>query len=150
MTRGRDQVYLLHGESASEFMTVFGDTVISRSEPILKQYERAVPLDTLPLGNVRPRPTSRVEFDWDANAEAWFREEEIEALRRYFAKYVYRDNLTFHEWMKPRALQHLDFEPFRQLRNVSRRTISNIFKILRAKNVITGEPPNGVHGGRRG
>jgi hypothetical protein len=144
MTRGRDQVYLLHGETASEFITVFGDTVISRSEPIFKQYERGVPLHPTPLGHVRPRPTSPVDFDWNANAEAWFREDEIEALRRYFAKYVYRDNLTFHEWMKPRALQHLDFEPFRQLRNVSRRTITNIFKILRAKNVITGEPPNGA------
>jgi hypothetical protein len=39
---------------------------------------------------------------WDSNCESWFGIEELEILRRYFARHVYRDNLTFHEWMKPR------------------------------------------------
>ncbi|MEI6083554.1 MAG: UvrD-helicase domain-containing protein [Verrucomicrobiota bacterium] len=32
MTRGRDQVYLMHGEKRSEFISVFDDTVVHREE----------------------------------------------------------------------------------------------------------------------
>jgi hypothetical protein len=137
MTRGRDQVYLLHGEKPSEFIRVLGDTVLSRAEPVLKPYIRAEKQEPVVAPSTAKSKLKRPELNWDENSEGWFDVDELEALKRYFARHVYRDNLTFHEWMKPRGLQQLEFNLFRRLKNVSSKTVTKIFKRLRAKGVIS-------------
>jgi superfamily I DNA/RNA helicase len=136
MTRGRDQVYLLHGEKPSEFIKVLGDTVLLRAEPILKPYIRAEKRKSVIAQPAAKSKSKGPELDWDENSEVWFDVDELDALKRYFARHAYRDNLTFHEWMKPRALQRLQFNLFRRLKNVSGKTVTKIFKTLRAKGVI--------------
>lgn len=140
MTRGRDQVYLLHGEHPSEFISTLGDTVLTREEPVLKPYPRAE--TPLPLARP-PEPVQvnnhrvhGVQLDWDENCEEWFNSEELEALKRYFARYVYREHLTFHEWMKPRSLQRLHQNLFYRVRHVPPRTVERVMSTLRSKGVI--------------
>jgi hypothetical protein len=140
MTRGRDQVYLLHGEKPSEFIAILGDTVLMREEPVLKPYLRAEKSKP-PPGRSAPPPLAKTlprapKLDLDENCEKWFGTDELEALKRYFARNVYRDNLTFHEWMKPRALQRLQPDLFYRVKHVSSKTVNQIFKRLRAKGVI--------------
>jgi hypothetical protein len=128
MTRGRDQVFLLFEQHRSEFITVMGDAVVEREEPVLKPYERHQPMPatqpeppappitgvpqpvvTRPAGTqrVRPHPAaiSGSAVDWNESCDSWFSEIEKEALNRYFARYVYRDGLTFREWLRPRGLK---------------------------------------------
>jgi hypothetical protein len=140
MTRGRDQVYLLHGEKPSEFIAILGDTVLPREEPVLKPYLRAEkpkppsePSSPLRITKSLPRGP---KLDLDENCEKWFGTDELEALKRYFARNVYRENLTFHEWMKPRALQRLQPVLFYRVKHVSSKTVNQILKRLRAKGVI--------------
>lgn len=49
---------------------------------------------------------------------------------------AYRENLTFHEWMKPRALQRLQPVLFYRVKHVSSKTVNQILKRLRTKGVI--------------
>ena len=140
MTRGRDQVYLFHGESPSEFIAILGDTVLHREEPLLKPYPRAEQPAPTPKNSVPP-PAFRslvkpVDFDWDENCEVWFNTDELDAIKRYFARHVYRDNLTFHEWMKPRALKGLQRNLFSQVKHVSHKTVAKIFRKLQEKGVM--------------
>jgi hypothetical protein len=140
MTRGRDQVYLLHGDSPSEFVTVFADTVITREEPSFKTYEKVKPIaqvTTTHNGNPRIKiAPSTKNWDWDENCEKWFDPEETEALKRYFAIHVYRDNLTFHEWMVPSNLRRLNHRALYNLKRVRGNIAAHIINKLRQKGVI--------------
>jgi superfamily I DNA/RNA helicase len=118
MTRGQDQVYLMHGEKRSEFISVFENTVVYREEPVLKPYEK-IKTTLLNSGVAKPPvlkkpgkyPVSQSikrgirDLDSDGRCEGWFSEQELEVLHRYFARHVYRDGLTFREWLRPEALK---------------------------------------------
>ena len=54
MTRGRDQVFLLHEKEPSSFIAIMDDTVILREEPVFKRYSVAA-TPTFP-----PPPTPRL------------------------------------------------------------------------------------------
>src|SRR5262249_9343441 len=98
MTRGRDQVYLLHSKEPSEFLGVMGDSVLRRDEPMLTPYQLAdIPQETgsAPAQKPAPTPTPVVIPGWDEICEDWFTVPEADILHRYFAKHVYRDGLTF-------------------------------------------------------
>lgn len=141
MTRGRDQVYLLHGETPSEFVSVFDDTVIIREEPCSKPYER------MPKARLKLAPTQSVheaastprsdhKWVWDENCEKWFDTEETEALKRYFAIHIYRDNLTFHDWITPNNLRRLNQRALHNLKRVRESVAQGIVKKLRQHAVI--------------
>jgi len=141
MTRGRDQVYLLHGDTPSEFVTVFEDTVISRDEPSCKPYETApqIAASTAPIQkgqDATAKVRTRGQVYLDENCEKWFVGEETEALKRYFAIHVYRDNLTFHDWMTPRNLQRLNHRALFNLKRVRGNTAHAIINKLRQNGVI--------------
>lgn len=141
MTRGRDQVYLLHADNPSEFISILGDTVLTREEQVSTPYLRAEEL-TPPQRPAPPVPAAQANLrgralDWDENCETWFKHEELEALHRYFARHVYRDGLTFHEWMKPRCLCRLRADLFYRVKHVSSNMVSQIMKLLRTKGVAT-------------
>jgi len=117
MTRGRDQVFLLYQNEPSEFITVMAEAVVNREEPVLQPYERCQQQTTTQpaIGTAHPQAVTRPahpnltgtspSIDWDENCETWFSELELEALHRYFARHVYRENLSFREWLKPRGLK---------------------------------------------
>lgn len=141
MTRGRDQVYLLHGASPSEFIGILGDTVLQREEPLLKPYLPAEATIAVPQAPAPAPPVRRVgqilpDAEWDENCEAWFDVLELEALNRYFAVHVYRDNLRFHEWMTPRGLHGINPKLFYHLKRVRGNTVSQILRKLRHKGVV--------------
>ncbi|HSY43325.1 MAG TPA: hypothetical protein VK811_05400, partial [Candidatus Acidoferrum sp.] len=143
MTRGRDQVYLLHGESASEFIPVFGDTVVFREELGFKPYDRASQVQQT-IAQQKPQPPintvqhlPKPGIDWGENCEKWFNSEEIDALNRYFAIHVYRENLTFHEWMIPRNLQRLNERALYNLKHVRRKTANHIMSKLHNKGITS-------------
>lgn len=145
MTRGRDQVYLVYDREPSEFIEVMGDTLVSREEPVLRPYELRRP--PTPLGVNPPSvvksvsvPTRKTSFRWDQNCESWFDEIELDLLRRYFAKHVYRDNLSFHEWCRPIALDSLRPELFFKVRNIRRYDVQGLLDKLRAKGLRLAPP----------
>lgn len=125
MTRARDQVFLLHQHQPSPFITVMGDTVLHREEPLLKPYEkeRAQPQSQpAPNQTTSPRPQQGrplsphsaatqsgapkpEKIEWDESCDSWFSQLELEALNRYFARHVYRDGLRFKEWLTPRGIR---------------------------------------------
>jgi len=141
MTRGRDQVYLLHGEEPSEFVTVFGDTVVLREEPYIKTYEK-LPIvghtnkNTQAVQRVSPATHPQNNLYWDENCENWFDAEEMEALKRYFAIYVYRESLIFHEWMIPKNLRRINHRALFNLKKVSGNTAGHIIGKLRRHGVV--------------
>ncbi len=144
MTRGRDQVYLLHGDQPSTFISIFEDTVIIRDEPCSNTYKRAAeiqPTSRPTRGTIERKEhvrRSRI-LDWDENCEKWFSQDELEALRRYFAVHVYRENLTFHGWMTARNLRRLNQRALYNVRRVHRNAAYSIIKKLRLKGVIADE-----------
>jgi hypothetical protein len=140
MTRARDQVYLVYEKSPSEFVTVMGETVIQRQEPIIRDYkvrQRRTPTPdrraATPSPVATPTAVRAVPTDWDQNCESWFTDGESEVLKRYFARHVYRDNLTFHEWCKPRILDSVRPELFFSLRHCDRREVQQLLDKLRHK-----------------
>ena len=140
MTRARDQVYLVYEKSPSEFVTVMGETVVQRQAPIIRDYKvKQRPTLTpdhriaIPAPVATPAPVQAVQADWGENCETWFTDKELEVLKRYFARHVYRDNLTFHEWCKPRILDSLRPELFYSLRHCDRRDVQQLLAKLRHK-----------------
>jgi superfamily I DNA/RNA helicase len=138
MTRGRDQVYLLHEGNPSEFIAVLGDTVITREEPLLTPYEQA---ETKP----KPKPYSTAvlpaqikklhRLNMDEHCENWFSQIELEALNKYFARCVYRDGLTFKEWLKPKGLMMVRPKLFYGLHRCPPSVISGILTKLKEKGI---------------
>jgi hypothetical protein len=120
MTRGRDQVYLLHSDEPSNFIRVMEDAVIMRKERVLKRYAFAsvevgstiVSATVVSNSSLNGGPAS---IDMRKNCENWFGEDELDVLRRYFARHVYRDGLTFREWCVPHALATIVRSRFRSI-----------------------------------
>ena len=147
MTRGRDQVFLLYEHEPSEFIKVMEEAVVHREEPLLQPYERVQRQNPIAPVNVtgRPqpntghvRPESRAHapvIDWDENCETWFSELEMDALHRYFAKHVYRENLSFREWLKPRGLKMIHPKLFYRIHNCQPTIVSAIIHKLSSKGI---------------
>jgi len=142
MTRGRDQVFLLHDKEPSSFIGIMGDTVVTREEPVFRRYLVARPPAETPTHFTRPAtpPVSSAlpGLDLDKNCEAWFSEDELDALKRYFARHVYRDGLTFHEWCIPRGLATIARSRFRSLPKCPETLIQRVIAKLSAKEVSVG------------
>jgi hypothetical protein len=152
MTRARDQVFLLHQNQHSPFITVMGDMVIHREEPLLKPYEkeRTQP-ETQPQqanavapqpGRAAPNPATlppgapqRERIQWDENCETWFSQLELETLHRYFGRHVYRDGLRFKEWLTPRGLRMIQPPLFYRVRNCPPTVVSGIVYKLSQKGI---------------
>jgi hypothetical protein len=150
MTRGRDQVFLLYEQERSEFLKVMGDVVVEREEPLLKAYEPCEPEPTpeeAPAAAVQPvavaQPVAAVNriqrpaqgLDLDESSETWFSEIEREALNKYFARYVYRDGLTFREWLRPRGLKMIQPRLFYGMHRCPPTVISGIIIKLEDKGI---------------
>ena len=145
MTRGRDQVFLLHDQEPSMFIGIMGDTVLTREEPVFRKYSTAkreaegtpqpTPAKFPALGNSARGP------DMEKNCEGWFTGDELEALKRYFARQVYRDGLTFREWCVPRALASITYSKFEEVPKFSKAVVDRLFAVLRAKGIVAS-PPN--------
>jgi superfamily I DNA/RNA helicase len=133
MTRAKDQLYLIYENEPSEFVTVMGETVVQRQEPLIRDYIVREPPTPLPATVVTTAPTVVIPAGWSENCESWFAEGELEILRRYFARHVYRDNLTFHEWCKPRILDSVRPELFFSLRQCDRRDVQRLLDRMRSK-----------------
>jgi hypothetical protein len=143
MTRGRDQVYLLYSANPSEFLTVMGDTVLRRDEPLLSKYELAVPVTvSVPNGPQLPRPRI-LPADWDEICEDWFTVAECDVLHRYFAKYIYRDGLTFREWLRPKSLDLIQTNKLISLPKSSPTDVADLVNTLRAKGLNLAPLPRG-------
>ena len=140
MTRARDQVFLLHDQEPSSFISIMGDTVVTRDEPVLRKYPTATPATEAPAGNARPAITPRgvaaAGLDMEKNCEAWFTGDEIEVLKRYFARHVYRDGLTFHEWCVPLGVATITRSRFRSVAKCPELVVNRLIAKLRAKGVI--------------
>ena len=140
MTRARDQVFLLHDQEPSSFISIMGDTVVTRDEPVLRKYPTAKPATETPAGNARPAITPRgvaaTALDMEKNCEAWFTDNETEVLKRYFARHVYRDGLTFHEWCVPLGLATIARSRFRSVAKCPDVVVDRLIAKLRSKGVI--------------
>ena len=77
--------------------------------------------------------------------QEWFKELQIEVLKRYFAKFVYRDGLTFRNWIIPRSLTKICEKDLFQLRNVGRRITSDLIRVITDKGVPVSTKPLGGH-----
>ena len=163
MTRGRDQVYLMHGENRSEFISVFDDTVVYREEPVLKPYERAGAPVTEPGGPQAP-PTPQPnnarfaqsltragrDLDADGRCERWFSKLELDALHMYFARHVYRDGLTFHDWLRPDGLKMIRPKVFYGIPKCKPTIVSAVLIKLRENGVeVVGLTPGNKHQGQQ-
>jgi hypothetical protein len=151
MTRGRDQVYILHGENPSEFLKVFGDSVIARQEPVLKPYARAQ--EQVPAAPAAAPPQAAApaapRLDRTRNCEDWFSAIELEALHHYFARYVYReDDLCFKDWVNPKGLATVRPNLFYNLHRDPPTVISGILTKLQDKGVIHLRTPRHGPGNR--
>lgn len=149
MTRGRDQVFLLHDQEPSMFIGIMGDTVVTREEPVFKKYSTAKrPADaaTQPTQAVTAAPCNSARgLDMEKNCEAWFTGDELETLKRYFARQVYRDGLTFHEWCVPRGLASITYSKFQEVPKCPKPVVDRLFAMLRAKGVIVSQSGNSDH-----
>jgi superfamily I DNA/RNA helicase len=148
MTRGRDQVYLLHGETPSEFTSVFDTTVVYREESVLRPYQQANTDATSPpspqmVEMVSPHSVklSGAGLDIDGRCESWFSTLELEALHKYFARHVYRDGLTFHEWLRPEGMRTISIELFYRVPRCTPTIVSAVITKLRAHGIEL-RPPN--------
>lgn len=148
MTRGRDQVYLIHGENRSEFISVFDDTVVYREEPVLKPYEKtktpvlksAVSQTPIPLKSLTNKfvhsPAHKIfDLDADGRCEGWFSELELDVLHKYFARHVYRDGLTFREWLRPEALKTITPSIFYNVPRCTPTIVSAVLTKLKAHGI---------------
>ncbi len=118
------------------FIDIMADTVVTREEPVFRRYkvaERAEP----PNRTVRPvaLATNVPGLDLEKNCESWFTADELEALKHYFARHVYRDGLTFHEWCIPRGLETISSSRFATIPNFPRSIISRVMAKLSDKGV---------------
>jgi|GEM_PF-1070204 len=105
MTRGRDQVFLLHEGEPSPFIQVMGDTVVSREEPVMRPYTRAQPaIASSPAPTTTESQPPTLGVDPDENCEGLLTPANLEVLKRFYAQRVHRENLTFHQWCTPRNL----------------------------------------------
>ena len=151
MTRGQDQVYLLHGESASEFLTVFQNTVVYREEAILKPYEVApmpkpqvdTSRTTMLMGfsnvsRVQISPRTRADLDADGRCEGWFSELELATLHKYFARHVYREGLTFRSWLRPEALKTITPSIFYKIPRCRPTMVSAVLAKLKTHGIDLG------------
>jgi hypothetical protein len=135
MTRGRDQVFLLHSQEPSSFISVMGDTLVMREEPVLKKYPLAMPTAGRPVVNTAGVSNSalsggRASIDMEKNCEDWFAEDALDVLRRYFARHVYRDGLTFRGWFVPRALATIARSRFRSVPKCPGPAVERLFRTL--------------------
>ncbi|RYD84950.1 MAG: hypothetical protein EOP84_04010, partial [Verrucomicrobiaceae bacterium] len=140
MTRGRDQVFLLHSEEPSSFINVMGETVVSREEPVLGKYTPAIQPQEASVSRVkdlaRTPGNGRPGIDFEKNCEEWFSDDELDVLKRYFARHVYRDGLTFHEWCVPRALSTVSRTRLKAVPKCHASTINRVLTTLSAKGVL--------------
>lgn len=159
MTRGQDQVYLLHGEHPSEFVSVFEKTVVHRDEAVLKPYEKIQA--PMPQGGDLPQPppptpeqTRSIQsaartaqnLDADGRCAGWFSDLELEALHKYFARHVYRDGLTFHEWLRPEGLKTITPSIFYNVPRCTPTIVSAVVAKLRNHNIQLGRREGAFHG----
>lgn len=141
MTRGRDQVFLLHDKEPSSFIEIMGDTVVMREEPVFKRYTvAATPAETPRTTSQATAPihTARLGLDLDKNCENWFSDDELDAVKRYFARHVYRDGLTFYEWCIPRGLATISRSRLRSLPKCHGTLVERVVSKLAAKGVSVG------------
>ena len=162
MTRGQDQVYLLHGENRSEFISVFENTVVYREEPVLKPYQK---IKNLTLNTAVPKPpdSSKMadksivkkavpgihDLDSDGRCERWFSEQEVEALHKYFARHVYRDGLTFREWLRPEALKIITPAIFYNVPRCTPTIVSAVLTKLKAHGIELNRREETIRGSGR-
>jgi len=92
MIRTRDQVYLVYEKSPSEFVTVIGETVVQRQEPIIRDYKvkhRPTPIPdrraATPALVATSVPAQAVPPDWDENCETWFTEGDSLRPERFYS-----------------------------------------------------------------
>lgn len=146
MTRARDQVYLIHGENRSEFISVFDDTVIYREEPGHKPYTYEIAVEPQatekgqagkpaadakgPLPAPPAKPQRLGQLDPDGRCTNWFTEAESETLHRYFASFVYREGLSFAQWLRPGTLAGINAKNFCYLRKCRPEVVSSILTKL--------------------
>jgi len=163
MTRGRDQVYLLHGlVGRSEFISVFDDTVVYREEPVLKPYDRAVaPLskagESQPSTASAPKSKKGVQsleqagrdLDADGRCEGWFSALELETLHKYFARHVFRDGLTFHDWLRPEGLKIIVPSIFYKVPRCTPTLVSAVLTKLKVRGVELNRREERFHVKRR-
>jgi hypothetical protein len=79
--------------------------------------------------------TSPQQIDWDENCETWFSALEAEALHRYFARHVYRDGLSFREWLKPRGLKMIQPPLFYKVHKCPPTLVSAILYKIKSKGI---------------
>jgi hypothetical protein len=163
MTRGRDQVYLLHGLlGRSEFISVFDDTVVYREEPVLKPYDIAAAIESktdvlekaatsTPKSKRAAQSLARAGGDLDANGrcEGWFSELELEALHKYFARHVFREGLTFHEWLRPEGIKTIVPSIFYKVPRCTPTIVSAVLAKLKAHGVELKRREEKFHGENR-
>jgi hypothetical protein len=163
MTRGRDQVYLLHGLlGRSEFISVFEDTVVYREEPVLKPYDIAAPIES--KTDVSQKPTTATpkskgatqsksrasgDLDADGRCEGWFSELELEALHKYFARHVFREGLTFHEWLRPEGIKTIVPSIFYKVPRCTPTIVSAVLAKLKTHGVELKRREEKFHGEKR-
>jgi hypothetical protein len=141
MTRGRDQVFLLHSQQPSSFITVMGETVVMREESVLKKYPLATsavgkPVLNPPLLSNSALSDGHVSVDMEKSCKDWFTDDELDALHRYFARHVYRDGLTFHEWCVPRSLAAIERSRFQLLPKCPPLVVKRLLEKLRARGMF--------------
>lgn len=151
MTRARDQLFLIYEGEPSQFLTVMEDAVTCRDEPVIMPYEKAESTQGVaagPTANPQIERTAQIlanaaqGLDADGRCEDWFSRIELEALHRYFARHVYRDGLTFRDWLRPDTLRAINASVFYKVPQCIPTIVSAVMSKLKdhGLNVNTREP----------
>jgi superfamily I DNA/RNA helicase len=153
MTRARDLVYIIYQDYPSEFISGLSGFVTHVTQPVesfrvetrgqiksqlavtkISNHDDKIsqikPSSIIPariLKNVHP----------SENIESKFSKQEIEVLRRYFAKNVLGSQLCFSQWFCQRELSNIDGERLFGLRGIRRGVLNDLSKKLLKFGLIT-------------
>ena len=146
MTRGRDQVFLLHSAQPSPFIKVMEEAVVAKTEFVEGTYAVPKP-DSGPANNEAHNadasaPVARsIEIAATENCAHWFSEQAQTALHKYFAANHAHGQTNFSDWLTPHNLSRIDVNRLLRLRNIGRRAVLQIAQELQDHGISLVFPP---------
>lgn len=146
MTRARDLVYIIYQDYPSEFISGLTGLVSHVTQPVETfrtetrgqiKSKLAVTKISNQDDNISQVNSSGViparilkNVDLSENVESKFSKQELDVLKRYFAKHVRNSPLLFSQWCCLRELSNIDGKRLLSLRGIRRGVINDLSKKL--------------------
>lgn len=144
MTRARDQVFLLYDSKPSEFLQTMEKDLAWKEQQAqgylkLRQIRETTPSSGRLTSRARHRIKDLCHVDDDNSAWDWFTQPELDLLKKYFARFVFRkqvpETTTFREWLTPRNLRQIQLTRLTRHDDVKEKEVSTLTDKLRAHRV---------------